>query len=102
MAHRSALRKRIPLGAGLGGGSSDAASVLLALNRLWSLGLSRAALTRIGVALGADVPFFLGDGRRSRAASATCCAGVAADALARARDAARARVDGVDLRSAPN
>jgi 4-diphosphocytidyl-2-C-methyl-D-erythritol kinase len=54
--------KRIPLGAGLGGGSSDAASVLLGLNRLWSLGLSRRELVAIGVALGADVPFFLGDG----------------------------------------
>ena len=56
------LVKRIPQGAGLGGASSDAASVLLGLNRLWSLGLSRRALTAIGVALGADVPFFLGDG----------------------------------------
>jgi 4-diphosphocytidyl-2-C-methyl-D-erythritol kinase len=56
------VTKRIPAGAGLGGGSSDAASILLALNRLWSLGLSREALTRIGVRLGADVPFFLGGG----------------------------------------
>jgi 4-diphosphocytidyl-2-C-methyl-D-erythritol kinase len=56
------LVKRIPQGAGLGGGSSDAASVLLGLNRLWSLGLSRRELTAIGVTLGADVPFFLGDG----------------------------------------
>jgi len=51
--------KRIPLGGGLGGGSSDAASVLLALNRLWELGMTRAALQRIGGELGADVPFFL-------------------------------------------
>jgi 4-diphosphocytidyl-2-C-methyl-D-erythritol kinase len=51
--------KRIPQGAGLGGGSSDAASVLLALNRLWDLQLPRAALMRIGLALGADVPFFV-------------------------------------------
>ena len=54
-----AVRKRIPIGGGLGGGSSDAASVLLALNRLWALNLSRDALMRIGVALGADVPFFI-------------------------------------------
>ena len=56
------VEKRIPQGAGLGGGSSDAASVLLGLNRLWSLRLSRAELMRIGARLGADVPFFLGDG----------------------------------------
>lgn len=56
------VTKRIPSGAGLGGGSSDAASVLLGLNRLWSLGLSRVTLMRIGVRLGADVPFFLGGG----------------------------------------
>jgi len=56
------LTKRIPQGAGLGGGSSDAASVLLALNRLWSLRLPRGELIRIGAALGADVPFFLGGG----------------------------------------
>jgi 4-diphosphocytidyl-2-C-methyl-D-erythritol kinase len=54
--------KRIPLGAGLGGGSSDAASVLLALNRLWGVGLARAALADIGATLGADVPFFVGGG----------------------------------------
>jgi 4-diphosphocytidyl-2-C-methyl-D-erythritol kinase len=54
-----AIDKRIPQGGGLGGGSSDAATVLLALNRLWQLGLSRDALMRIGLALGADVPFFV-------------------------------------------
>jgi 4-diphosphocytidyl-2-C-methyl-D-erythritol kinase len=54
-----ALRKTIPLGAGLGGGSSDAASVLLALNRLWELRLPRGALLEIAAALGADVPFFV-------------------------------------------
>lgn len=54
-----AIDKRIPLGGGLGGGSSDAASVLLGLNRLWRLGLPRAELMRIGLALGADVPFFV-------------------------------------------
>jgi 4-diphosphocytidyl-2-C-methyl-D-erythritol kinase len=54
-----AVDKRIPMGGGLGGGSSDAASVLLALNRLWSLGLPRAELAAIGLRLGADVPFFV-------------------------------------------
>ncbi|HOK11163.1 MAG TPA: 4-(cytidine 5'-diphospho)-2-C-methyl-D-erythritol kinase [Ottowia sp.] len=57
-----AVHKRIPAQAGLGGGSSDAATTLLALNRLWGLNLSRAQLTRIGLALGADVPFFLHGG----------------------------------------
>jgi len=54
------IDKRIPIGGGLGGGSSDAASVLLALNRLWRLGLPRSELARIGATLGADVPFFVG------------------------------------------
>ncbi len=51
--------KRLPAQAGMGGGSSDAASSLLALNRLWQTGLPLAALERIGLQLGADVPFFL-------------------------------------------
>jgi 4-diphosphocytidyl-2-C-methyl-D-erythritol kinase len=55
-----AVEKRIPQGGGLGGGSSDAASVLLALNRLWRLGLGRERLAAIGATLGADVPFFVG------------------------------------------
>ena len=54
------IAKQIPLGAGLGGGSSDAASVLLALNCLWQLNLPRRELAALGVTLGADVPFFLG------------------------------------------
>lgn len=55
-----ALTKRVPMGGGLGGGSSDAATVLLALNRLWDLRLPREALAGIGLALGADVPVFIG------------------------------------------
>jgi 4-diphosphocytidyl-2-C-methyl-D-erythritol kinase len=54
-----AIDKRLPTEAGMGGGSSDAASCLLALNRLWGLDLSLSSLERIGLALGADVPFFL-------------------------------------------
>ena len=57
-AHLSVL-KRIPAQAGMGGGSSDAASTLIALNRLWGLNLGLPELSRIGLALGADVPFFL-------------------------------------------
>jgi 4-diphosphocytidyl-2-C-methyl-D-erythritol kinase len=53
------LEKRLPLGGGLGGGSSDAATTLLALNRLWRTGLDSPTLQRIGLALGADVPFFV-------------------------------------------
>jgi len=53
------LRKAIPLQAGMGGGSSDAASCLLALNRLWRTGLGRQELMTLGLKLGADVPFFL-------------------------------------------
>jgi len=55
-----AVNKSIPSQAGMGGGSSDAASTLLALNRLWGLGLSLRQLMSIGLTLGADVPFFLG------------------------------------------
>lgn len=53
------LEKRLPAQAGMGGGSSDAATCLLALNRLWGLGLKRQQLQSIGLKLGADVPFFL-------------------------------------------
>jgi len=59
------IEKRLPSGAGLGGGSSDAASTLLALNRLWGLDWLLERLLPIGLALGADVPFFL-DGRPAR------------------------------------
>lgn len=53
------LRKQIPVQAGMGGGSSDAATVLLGLNHLWQTGLSAEELQRLGLELGADVPFFL-------------------------------------------
>jgi 4-diphosphocytidyl-2-C-methyl-D-erythritol kinase len=53
------VRKRIPLGAGLGGGSSDAATVLVALNRLWDCGLGLGELAVLGAQLGADVPVFV-------------------------------------------
>ncbi|MFI4955793.1 MAG: 4-(cytidine 5'-diphospho)-2-C-methyl-D-erythritol kinase [Gammaproteobacteria bacterium] len=53
------LDKCIPMGAGMGGGSSNAATTLLALNHLWGLGLSQSELMRLGLALGADVPVFV-------------------------------------------
>jgi 4-diphosphocytidyl-2-C-methyl-D-erythritol kinase len=54
------LDKRLPAEAGLGGGSSDAATCLIALNRLWGLRLTRPQLAALGLQLGADVPFFIG------------------------------------------
>ncbi|MDQ2778138.1 MAG: 4-(cytidine 5'-diphospho)-2-C-methyl-D-erythritol kinase [Pseudomonadota bacterium] len=53
------ITKRVPAAAGMGGGSSDAATTLLALNRLWGLNVPRHRLAHIGLALGADVPFFI-------------------------------------------
>jgi len=54
-----AVDKRLPMGAGLGGGSSDAATTLLVLNRLWELNLAEARLAELGLQLGADVPVFI-------------------------------------------
>src|SRR3546814_14964354 len=54
-----ALQKQIPMGGGLGGGSSDAATVLLALNHLWNLQLPREELQSLALKLGADVPIFV-------------------------------------------
>lgn len=53
------LSKNLPMGAGLGGGSSDAATTLLALNQLWNIGLSTERLAELGLRLGADVPVFI-------------------------------------------
>lgn len=59
---RLRVHKRIPVGAGMGGGSADAAAVLQGLNALWGLGLDQARLEAIGLTLGADVPFCLRGG----------------------------------------
>jgi 4-diphosphocytidyl-2-C-methyl-D-erythritol kinase len=59
---RIRLHKRIPMGAGMGGGSADAAAVLYGLNRLWNLHLSPSELEKIGLTLGADIPFCLHGG----------------------------------------
>ncbi|MBQ8828777.1 MAG: 4-(cytidine 5'-diphospho)-2-C-methyl-D-erythritol kinase [Burkholderiaceae bacterium] len=56
---RITVKKNIPTGSGLGGGSSDAATVLIALNQLWNLNLQREDLLKLAVKLGADVPFFV-------------------------------------------
>ncbi len=90
------LIKRIPLGAGLGGGSSDAATTLLGLNRLWSLALPRRQLQDIAATLGADVPFFVfglpalaqGIGEKLRAVTLpTTCAVIASPGVAVATSA---------------
>ena len=53
------IKKHIPIGGGLGGGSSNAATTLMALNKLWGLGLNQAQLQQLGVQLGSDVPIFI-------------------------------------------
>lgn len=55
------IKKNIPIGAGLGGGSSDAATVLKGLNKLWNLNISQKELTELGIKIGCDVPFFIID-----------------------------------------
>ncbi len=54
-----AIEKRLPMGGGIGGGSSDAATTLMALNHLWQVGFTQSELMQLGLQLGADVPFFL-------------------------------------------
>src|SRR3989449_7486930 len=77
---RITLEKRIPVAAGLGGGSADAAAVLVGLSRLWGLRWSTARLAEVGVTLGTDVPFFLyggaalGTGRGERRVAVAGCA----------------------------
>ena len=77
---RITLEKRIPVAAGLGGGSADAAAVLVGLSRLWGLRWSTARLAEVGVTLGMDVPFFLhggaalGTGRGERLEALAGCA----------------------------
>lgn len=61
------LKKSIPVSGGLGGGSSNAASLLVGVNKLYNLGLSRRILCRIGSEIGSDIPFFLNELRHSRA-----------------------------------
>jgi 4-diphosphocytidyl-2-C-methyl-D-erythritol kinase len=69
---RMVLKKKIPMGAGLGGGSGNAAGVLIGLNRLWDLQLKTAELSKLAAQLGSDIPFFLsspsaiGEGRGER------------------------------------
>jgi 4-diphosphocytidyl-2-C-methyl-D-erythritol kinase len=57
---RIRIKKNIPIGGGLGGGSSDGATTLMALNRLWELDLPEQELAKLGLSLGADVPVFIG------------------------------------------
>jgi 4-diphosphocytidyl-2-C-methyl-D-erythritol kinase len=76
------LDKRIPVAAGLGGGSTDAAAVLVGLNRLWRLRWSRVRLEQVAVALGMDVPFFLRGGTALGTGRGECLRSVAGPGLA--------------------
>ena len=85
------IDKQVPWGAGMGGGSSDAATTLLALNRLWGLHWPRARLLALGARLGADVPFFIGGQQRLRRRHRRAAdAGTAAAPVVRGRQAAAA------------
>ncbi len=64
MNFSATVNKRIPVAAGLGGGSADAAAILIGLNKMFDLGLTTAGLTELAVGIGADVPFFLSDGTK--------------------------------------
>ena len=99
-----AVEKRIPMGGGLGGGSSDAATTLIALNRLWSLGLPRERLMQLGLRLGADVPVFVfgenafaeGVGEKLQAyplAGGVVCRAVPAGSRADSRDFCASGID---------
>lgn len=79
---RIRLDKRIPVAAGLGGGSADAAAVLAGLNRLWGLRWPRVRLSALGASLGMDVPFFLWGGAALATGRGEVVAPVAAGALA--------------------
>jgi len=70
---RIVIDKAIPTGSGLGGGSADAAATLVAVNRVWELGLDVQTLSEIGFGLGSDVPFFLDENDRSARFDATGC-----------------------------
>ena len=77
-----AIQKRIPMGGGLGGGSSDAATVLLALNRLWNLNLPSQRLIELGLKLGADVPFLFSAAMHGSKVSGKSCMRLRSNPLA--------------------
>ena len=86
---RVQIQKRIPSGAGLGGGSSDAAATLLGLNELWELRLDRSVLERIGLSIGSDVPYCVRQGRqraKGRGQILSACGGTAVYHLVLVKD----------------